>query len=79
MARTAKPAVRVWGGVGLIALGLAIALLTYITVMGPIFGLILVGIGVFLIGWTVRSQVPHPPPPAQGRAEPPPGGDARKR
>lgn len=47
---------RHWGGGGLILLGLLIGAGTYITVIGPIFGLILIAIGIYVIARTARRQ-----------------------
>lgn len=54
---------RVWGGLGLILLGVVIGGVTFVSVMGPVLGLILVAVGVFMIGWSVSgSRWPKPPP-----------------
>src|SRR5690606_26430155 len=47
---------RHWGGAGLIVLGLLIGVGTYITIIGPIFGLALIAIGIYVIARTGRRQ-----------------------
>ena len=47
---------RLWGGVGLIVLGMTIGVLTFISVIGPVLGLILVVMGIGVIGWTLRPR-----------------------
>lgn len=47
-----------WGGIGLMLLGMVIGILTFVSVIGPILGLILMAMGIFVMGWGSRLDTP---------------------
>lgn len=48
-------------GIFLILFGLALGIVTYLTVIGPLFGLLLVGFGIYII-WTSAAHGEPPKP-----------------
>jgi len=47
---------RFWTGVGAMVLGLVVALITYISIIGPIIGLALIGFGILTLMWPETEE-----------------------